>query len=121
MTPERTKEEILNECFVNIGTLKTVFMADGPGKGSLGDRILKAMEEYKSQCSPVESKWVSVKERLPKYGQRVLTYNPTNEISDEEIRVIMYGSVAGGFPSSVTHWQPLPELPSPTIEETKEK
>ena len=59
----------------------------------------------------MDLRWIPVSERLPIYNQRVLTYNPTNEISDEEVRMIMFGSVSGGFPSSVTHWMELPKPP----------
>ena len=53
-----------------------------------------------------QDKWISVEERLPEPGQRVLCHSDVG--SD---RIIAYLSIASGFPSEVTHWMPLPPLP----------
>jgi hypothetical protein len=82
---------------------------------SVNDIVREYRQVFIEGCEHAAPKWIDVKERLPLYGQRVLTYNPTNEISDEEVRTIMYGSVGRGFPQSVTHWQELPSSP-PSIQ-----
>ena len=53
-----------------------------------------------------QDKWISVEERLPEPGQRVLCHSDVG--SD---RIIAYLSIASGFPSEVTHWMPLPPSP----------
>ena len=59
------------------------------------------------------SKWISVKDRLPDFGQFVLTYSQM----EAGHWVWLYGAVQynGYFvhtnPDSITHWMPLPEPP----------
>ena len=66
--------------------------------------------------------WVSVEERLPKDGQRVLTYAPEKFFGiDIHIFYENYGTVPGPWwigvhnyfaaEGDVTHWQPLPGEP----------
>jgi predicted RNase H-like HicB family nuclease len=74
----------------------------------------------------MESPWVSVKERLPEFGQNVLIFNPKwvgdhcavgkiQEIrkSQDEERVYWEEPMGSEFNCSenVTHWMPLPAMP----------
>ena len=125
---ERTKEEILKDI-----TFVVVDVHGEPHNIIYPEDALKAMEEYR-QSSPVESKWVSVKERPDTNCHvAVRTKNHTPEIMSyhahpEEGREF-YKWMFGRWVKQ-THlvelWmflfvhppKPLPELP---IEETKEK
>ena len=49
--------------------------------------------------------WVACNESLPKHGQHVVTYTPRTEITEEQYRLIKYGSLKSGFPAGVTHWK----------------
>lgn len=59
------------------------------------------------------SEWISVNERLPEYGERVLvteghaTFEASLSISHKWVRCDM----ALGWLEDVTHWMPLPEPP----------
>lgn len=56
--------------------------------------------------------WISVEDRLPEYGKRVIVYRAESEIVVEGQDIVAFGSVGnGGFPAGVTHWMPLPEPP----------
>jgi hypothetical protein len=73
-------------------------------------------KEWSKKLSPQEKPekeegWISVKERTPIFGKRVLTYTPDSSMTNEEQRLLIYGSIASGFPSGVTHWQLLPNPP----------
>lgn len=83
------------------------------------EHILLGRNAYDAFCSAVDAlreqedrKWVSVEDRLPEDGVRVLT-----ACDDGVVRL---GISKGGFPSvvnrshrfsDVTHWMPLPEPP----------
>lgn len=73
------------------------------------DQIILAMEEYADQF---KTKWVSIEERLPEYGQSVYTYSPAQEDTNECQRIITCGTLKAGFPCGVTHWMPMPEPPN---------
>lgn len=123
MKPERTKEEILKKHL-------TYYLGTPDSDKAAKKHIYEAMEEYRRLgTSPIESKWVSVDERLPNvntyvwcayktvlgHGQTKAILNSTNEW------LIMYadGWSVPAPENTITHWQPLPELPP--IEEPKEK
>lgn len=58
-------------------------------------------------------RWIKVETALPEEGQRVLCWNDQDDIGPH--RIIIFGSIASGFPAYVTHWMPLPSPPtSPT-------
>ncbi|MGD2072526.1 MAG: DUF551 domain-containing protein [Candidatus Thorarchaeota archaeon] len=71
------------------------------------------------------SEWISVKNKLPEYDQRVLIYNETNEYNKKIGRDIICGhrvctnkkgeiwisDVRGYNCMPVTHWMPLPDPP----------
>ena len=70
------------------------------------DSFLATLPEEKE-----ESKWVSVKEKLPKRGTHVLAYKINSII------IVMYYNTDGKFidrnvdqTNQVTHWMPLPEF-----------
>jgi hypothetical protein len=50
--------------------------------------------------------WIPVTQRLPEDNEKVLTIT-----EDGWYRIMTYGSTGCGFPSQVTHWQPLPAVP----------
>ena len=55
-------------------------------------------------------KWISVKEKMPEKGQRVITYDisfPDGGIIVEEY----YGFEEWSTSYEVTHWMPLPDPP----------
>lgn len=79
------------------------------------------------------SSWISVKDRLPEFGERVLTYNPTTKYDSQRIMVstlksnyindpdtgrplflvkVLNPVGLGGYLHDVSHWQPVPEPPS---------
>lgn len=126
MKPERTKEEIVTELIRAINpkwdygkddeeVFRSFWYFFNPEPART--IIRKAMEEYR-QSSPVESKWVSVKERLPKEGTRVLVAYKFGVAEGFYWGAEFLKDLQTPFPEP-SHWQPLPELPP--IEEPKEK
>ena len=62
------------------------------------------------------SEWISVKDRLPVVGERVLTLDKWGHIHDRALYQYMSGGVVfspdGMKPGNdVTHWMPMPEPP----------
>lgn len=62
--------------------------------------------------------WISVKERLPEGGQRVLTFGPIYRSVSEMLFIKQPGKnyyyLDGGRlvePTFITHWMPLPDPP----------
>ena len=72
--------------------------------------VYTALLKVWNECTQ-ESNWISVEDRMPNHNQKVLCYRPDSDLHEEDISIIMFGSVAGGFPSAVTKWQPLPKPP----------
>jgi len=67
--------------------------------------------DAQSQC---QSKWISVKDRLPEQELSVLVYSPF--VEDCVDKAYLYNDVWYDISQSddipnVTHWQPLPEPP----------
>lgn len=58
-----------------------------------------------------QPKWISVEDKLPEHGVKVLTFTSASDDTEEQQRIITYGAVGSGFPSGVTHWTPLHEPP----------
>jgi hypothetical protein len=64
-------------------------------------------------------KWISVKDKLPTEGQRVIYYfkmvgvhvGRYKSLTDEDGVHQVFYSNAGWLTDDVTHWMPLPELP----------
>lgn len=54
-------------------------------------------------------KWISVKDKLPETDDLVLTFS--TEITGHKYRLIVPNMNISTFPTSVTHWMPLPESP----------
>ena len=77
---------------------------------------LKAMESYAQQC--LDARWISVKERLPEYGERVICFTIHGGIPvcyrgysyDSDGRFILAYNGTDKV-DNVTHWMPLPEPP----------
>lgn len=70
---------------------------------------------YCPQCATRESGWVSVKNRLPEMGVKVLTFSSFNEginidymVHEPEPFWACRSERAGML---VTHWMPLPQVP----------
>ena len=58
------------------------------------------------------SKWISVKDRLPKVGEHVLVFSPITGIKTDFIAFVENDEEDRFFRSGrVTHWMPLPEPP----------
>lgn len=60
--------------------------------------------------------WISVKDRLPEIGERVLTLDKRGRIGDREYYRFESGFICfrpdGLVPGKdITHWMPLPEPP----------
>ena len=73
--------------------------------------VLPTLVEFKNGCYRKQSEWISVDERLPEEGVRVLVWldiedNYTNIDTDRILRVKWVR-----WNSFVTHWMPLPEAP----------
>lgn len=71
------------------------------------DRIIEALIEENNLIIPNVIHWLAVTEALPEHGETVLTYTPTTEMAEEQIRLIRYGSLKSGFPAGITHWKYL--------------
>ena len=54
--------------------------------------------------------WISIDERKPEDGQRVLTYSKSGKQNVARYIERMDGFIAAGN-ITVTHWMPLPESP----------
>lgn len=92
-----------------------------PATSPIGDYI-KAMEEYASLiASEKESKWVSVKERLPEgKRQRVIFFGRGKDVHAEQPNAAFVGIYHDGDDEwyslgqvfvNVTHWMALPLAP----------
>ena len=59
------------------------------------------------------SKWISVKDKMPKEGKDVLTWDGTYHYVDCVFKSSMNQSLEwfGKFQGCVTHWMPLPKPP----------
>lgn len=62
------------------------------------------------------SDWISVEERLPEAGERVLTLDTYGHMRDRSLYCFVDGHIVftpdGLVPRKhITHWQPLPEPP----------
>ena len=81
-----------------------------------------AIKDIQTQCNTQPVKWISVKDKLPNEGERVLIYAPKTQnkyyvatfyILRDEIKFAMniYGMSYCWYAEDVTYWQPLPEPP----------
>lgn len=123
---DKTKEEILQDLILVNTRLHSEdvileMFTSIPPEGCK-QIILAAMEEYR-QSSPVESKWVSVKERLPEDEQEVLCNTGSKRVvmarffAPDKFQIQKY-HVAGdrtsvNYWSDVTHWMELPPIEEP--------
>ena len=73
----------------------------------VADRIIEALTEENNLIIPNVIHWLAITEELPEHGETVLTYTPTTEMAEEQIRLIKYGSLKSGFPAGITHWKYL--------------
>lgn len=74
---------------------------------STANRIIEALTEENNLIIPNVIHWLAITEELPEHGETVLTYTPTTEMVEEQIRLIKYGSLKSGFPAGITHWKYL--------------
>ena len=61
-------------------------------------------------------KWISVKDRLPEYGTRVLVYGPTVESQQLLCYRILDGNMLK-YCDEEHYWMPLPDAPQENKEE----
>jgi len=54
-------------------------------------------------------KWISVKDRLPEIGQKVITFP---SISDQVFEKYGFITSTSGQQKPITHWMPLPKPPT---------
>ncbi|AGO49111.1 hypothetical protein Phi13:1_gp100 [Cellulophaga phage phi13:1] len=73
----------------------------------VADRIIESLIEENNLIIPNIIHWLEITEELPEHGETVLTYTPTTEMAEEQIRLIKYGSLKSGFPAGITHWKYL--------------
>ena len=73
----------------------------------VADSIIEALIEENNLIIPNVIHWLAITEELPEHGETVLTYTPTTEMAEEQIRLIKYGSLKSGFPAGITHWKYL--------------
>ena len=98
---KRTFEEILESYHVQLGDNRR------------DESIAIAAEEYANQ-----SKWISVKERLPNKNLEVLCYSESlGVISDRLTHILETGDAwfygdREEYCTDVTYWQPLPNPPT---------
>ena len=71
------------------------------------------LEEYADQIYSAgyrKQEWISVEERLPERNGRYLTHC---NVEGQSLVCILYYNKVGGFnEGTVTHWMPLPEIPT---------
>jgi hypothetical protein len=84
----------------------------GMGEEAYNTAISKMQEKIESGDFDAD-RWISVKERLPENGQRVLVYyrNQIGETCDITETRYVAGGYIGFWGGGVTHWMPLPEPP----------
>jgi hypothetical protein len=89
------------------------FYAWCDGARNLRDKYEAELTRKDSEIEALRDPWISVKDRLPEEGQRVMTFSGDPQGMREPHRIITFGSIASGIPSEVTHWTPLPTPPQP--------
>jgi hypothetical protein len=107
----RTRQGI-NDLIKGIIIEKTAKPIDINNLPEIADRIIEALTEENNLIIPNVIQWLEITEELPEHSETVLTYTPTTEMAEEQIRLIKYGSLKSGFPAGVTHWK---YLDKPTI------
>lgn len=89
------------------------------------DDAIEAMEAYANQ-----SRWISVEERLPEIGQKVLVYRPmASRTADEPCVMSIYSGISYHSPQQIehkfdcwchpTHWRVIEYPSAPREEEQK--
>lgn len=91
---------------------------DGVSHGDKANEVLhKLRTMYRSTLPPAVQvpQWISVKDRMPDQGARVLTYDPHRHVLDM-VRVNGYWRNYDAYTDEkgygVTHWMPLPTSPT---------
>lgn len=95
-------EEARREAVGTVGSMNNGFAA------WYADKLLAA------GVAPVQG-WIPVADRLPEYGERVLTYDRYGHIRDRALRKTggsdMFTPDGLEPQKHITHWMPLPEVP----------
>jgi hypothetical protein len=101
------------------------------GKGTMGNPIgsdfikliltfdkEESQNYFKTGSAPICDGWISVKEKVPEYGKRVLLYMKAPDWGDKQIHIgsRTHTDMSGDhwnvdYGHYISHWMSLPELP----------
>lgn len=69
--------------------------------------------------------WISVEDKLPEFGDRVIVYYSGNDARPPRIDVTNYVPhlrfLLDGVYGPVTHWMPLPDPPAAKVKQKEEQ
>lgn len=116
----KVTQEIEHTVFRKVLMLGVEIDKDGLMRALEYDRNQYAEGYYQGYRAGVESaqkKWISVEERLPDEGVKVLTLDRYGHVQDRFLYAFQDGPIVfrpdGMFPKKhVTHWMPMPESPN---------
>ena len=116
-----TREEaikVLDAHIKNTAGGYTAYLAHGGETDSEMDDYLDAMysalDALREQSKVVESdqfKWISVEDKLPEVGKRVLVYSFFDGMNVGWVQCDGRFTVKTPYPDRPTHWMPLPDAP----------
>lgn len=82
------------------------------------DALVLEIEKLRTELESAKYGWISVEDRLPELGERVIVLNKWGHVNDKKLRKDLYGDKIARFApdgllpgKDVTHWMPMPEPP----------